>query len=195
MAIIDGNEYTLSQLFDFIDEDVSNAVSYIYNFINHLTLDVSNDIFSDVIKIENYVVDSYPTEPLRTSLRGRKGIYVFVVERDMDLTRDEVVSYSHRCTGSGFPHWVEISLRVGQHFYQGSATGMSLLSRLNQHYSNRNDISSMRLNSNERLFIKDNLSVYVFPVKRELQDNSFIIRMIEKELHNQFPAITGSNRV
>lgn len=106
MAIIDGNEYTLSQLFDFIDEDVSNAVSYIYNFINHLTLDVSNDIFSDVIKIENYVVDSYPTEPLRTSLRGRKGIYVFVVERDMDLTRDEVVSYSHRCTGSGFPHWV-----------------------------------------------------------------------------------------
>lgn len=72
---------------------------------------------------------------------------------------------------------------------------MSLLSRLNQHYSNRNDISSMRLNSNERLFIKDNLSVYVFPVKRELQDNSFIIRMIEKELHNQFPAITGSNRV
>ncbi len=195
MIVIDGKEYTIDEVFGFINESVDNAVTYIDDYICGRTDAVSNDIFTDVCKIKGYTVNSHPCNPIRKSLRGRNGIYVFIVEIDKHLTYDEVKKFSHRCNGAGFPYWREIDLQRGNHFYQGSATSKSLCTRLNQHYSSSNEESSLRLNSSDRSIVKDNLSVYVFPIKKSFESESFFIRMIEKRLHIRFPALTGSSRV
>ena len=65
---------------------------------------------------------------------------------------------------------------------------------MKKHYSEHSDISALQLNNPHRVIVKDKLKVFVFPVIRKLDKESFFIRMVEDRLHERFPAITGSRR-
>ena len=187
--------YTAKQLMGLIHSEVDLAVDYISTVIKDYenTKHVSEH-FSDVLMIENYVHNPAPSGSLRKSLRGRPGVYVFIVKEAFQLSYKEVFDYSEKCHGAGFPKYQDMSFEVGQHYYQGSALD-SLLKRMGTHYSKKSHVSALQLNNIYRIKVKNKLKVFVFPVIEELKDEPFFIKMIEARLHKRFPAFTGSNRV
>lgn len=199
MISIDTGDYTTLQLISFIYEDIDRLSEYIHNtIVSESIYDNSNEFFSDIIKISNYDVNSNPSGDLRKSLRGRHGVYVFALNNNMIISTEETQKYNKNYSGAGFRYCKDYNLKKGQHFYQGSATSQSLLSRINKHYSSYAQESSMKLNCDNRIFMKDKLVLYVFPIKKEferIEGHKNIIKIIEKKLHERFPAITGSNRV
>ena len=196
MQHLDEKDYSARDLLVALQKEASSAVDYIdfaikdYDHVpNH------NDIFKDVLRIEGYQYSSNPEGCLRESTWGRHGVYVFVVNEDFDLSGPQVSAYCDKCHGAGFKSRGAVSLRKGQHFYQGSVTSNSFHTRLKEHYSSGTDISALQLNNRYRSIVKDKLVVFVFPMVASLEHRPFFIKMIENDLHQRFPAITGSSRV
>lgn len=189
-------DYSARDLLFALQNEASKAVDYIdevirdYDHSSH-----NNDIFKDILKIENYEYSSKPTGDLKKPTWGRRGVYVFVVKEDFYLSRQQVHDYCERCHGAGFRTRGEAYLKKGKHFYQGSATSNSFHTRLKDHYSSGTEISALQLCNPYRAIVKDKLDVFVFPMVAALDCRAFFIKMIESELHRRFEPITGSTRV
>ena len=195
MKHIEAGDYTVKQLMAFLSAEANEAVDYIESVIqDYENAPHKSEHFSDVLLIEDYVYNPNPTGQLRKSLWGRRGVYVFVVKESFHLSYEEVSEYCSQCSGAGFPDWHEKDIEEGQHFYQGSAASKSLHSRMKDHYSEHSNIAAIQLNNPHRVIVKDKLKVFVFPVIRKLDNESFFIRMVEDRLHERFPAITGNRR-
>lgn len=184
-----------------LKKEINLATDYIESvIIDYNNRNQPNSYFSDVLLIEDYKHNSYPKGELRKALYGRHGLYVFVLNCDYDISWKEISEYSSSCKGAGFLNWNKIHLEKGKVFYQGSTTNLSLLSRMGQHYSDRDaSFSAMKLNHPKRIFMKDKLYVIVFPIKKELEtvlsNYDFLIKQIEAEMHKRIKAYTGSKRV
>lgn len=195
MQHIENGEYSAKQLMQMVQKEAQLAVDYIdavlldYDHTFH-----SCEHFSDVYMTANYVYTPNPKGDLRKATRGRHGVYVFVVNTDFVLSKQEVHDYCEKCQGAGINIRGERHLAKGQHFYQGSATGTSLHTRIKEHYSVHSQISALQLNNPNRIVVKDKLTLFIFPVVASLDYQSFFIRMIEEEIHNRHKAIAGSKR-
>lgn len=189
-------DYSVRELLAALQREASCAVSFIDSTIKDYDhAPNGNDIFKDILRIENYNYSSNPEGCLRESTWGRHGVYVFVVNEDFDLSGPQVSEYCDKCHGAGFKVRGAAHLKKGQHFYQGSATSNSFHTRLKEHYSTGTDISALQLNNKHRIIVRDKLCVFVFPMVSSLEHRPFFIKMIEDELHHRFPSITGSSRI
>lgn len=196
MQHLDENDYSARELLDALQRKASNAVNFIDSAIKDYDhAPTGNDVFKDVLRIENYHYSSNPKGCLKESTWGRHGVYVFVVNEDFDLSGPQVSDYCDKCHGAGFNTRGAVSLKKGQHFYQGSATSNSLHTRLKEHYSSGTDISALQLNNKYRSVVKDKLVVFLFPMVASLENRPFFIKMVEDDLHKRFPAVTGSSRI
>ncbi len=132
-------------------------------------------------------------------LRARYGIYIFVMKNDLNISVQQALSWNKiggaPLNFSGNPK--DISAKENDCFYIGSCYNQSLLTRMHNHFSNKENMKSLKLNISGREWIKSSLKVYCFPIKLIFCENErrIILRAIEKDLHNNLKAIAGSSRV
>lgn len=197
MIHIDEGDYSVPEIMAFANILVDESAKYMESVIcNYASVPHESEVFSDVLLIRDYEVNPNPTGSIRRSLRGRRGLYVFIVTKEVTLSKKEVYAYCDGYNGAGFKdQFKQIHLFPGQHFYQGSVTSQSLLSRINTHYSDKSKPAGIHLGKPERKIMRDKLELYVFPVRDILKDQDVFIKMIEAALHERKPAATGSKRV
>lgn len=187
--------YSAAELSSFLSVEAQEATAYINSFIHdYLHVPTSSEHFSDVMMFDSFEYEPHPKGAKRKATRGRRGIYVFTVKEAFHLTKDEVYRYCNECRGALIDKKGELDLAEGQHFYQGSVIRQSFQQRMKDHYSSGSQVSSLQLNHPSRIIIKDKLRLFIFPVIKELEEHPFFIRMIEKELHNNFRPVAGSTR-
>ena len=196
MQHVKEGHYLLDELIGILDVEAKKASNYISSVIHddgyfpHVSEYFSDVVISDVVEFEEKLTSEY-----RKTLWGRHGIYVFVIKEDFTLTYKEVWDYCEKCKAAGFQEYHDYYLKKGQHFYQGSATSLSLYSRLNQHFSTSKTVSSMHLNHPSRVIVKDKLTVYVFPMRKVYKNYKLFSKMVEEKIHERYHPITGSTRV
>ena len=129
-------------------------------------------------------------------LRGRKGVYVFVLTGDISLTHEDIRKWCSKCTGAPFLFWNPRELHAGECLYVGSAI-KSLYSRIRRHISGKGEYSSLNLSAPTRQILKPIIKVYAFPIKKKFSDEMIrmILPAIEKRLHQHLHPITGQSRV
>ncbi len=128
-------------------------------------------------------------------LTGKKGIYIFVIKEDINLTREQVWAWNS-IRGAGFKHYTPIDLHKGDCLYLGSCVELSLFVRIGQHFSSEGEATALKLGHLNRKVLADLVEVYAFPIKKEFLDyRKLILPAIEKRLHDSLTPKAGSNRV
>lgn len=174
----------LAELLQGIDEEVSAI-------LDSITLGTSfvSDTFDCPVVTSEAPVPGSP-------LRGRKGVYIFLINADISLSYDQVRKWCNSCTGAPIPLWKPLELHAGECLYVGGAI-KSLYSRIRDHIIGNGKKSSLNLSAPARQFLKPLIKVYAFPIKREFDDEMIrmIIPAVEKRLHRCLRPITGQSRV
>ena len=170
----------LIQQFNRLTEEESNKI--IQSIENQCAWE--SELFDDPIVFG--VEDGRPA-----SLKGRKGIYIFMVTDDIELSREQV-SLWNRIPGAPI-EWVEDKLALkGTCLYLGSSTSNSLYVRLGDHFKGDGTKTSLNLNHPGREIFKDSVEIYAFPVKKTYKENlEWIVKAIEMLLHEKMSPLTG----
>lgn len=164
-------------------------VSAILDHISAGTLFSSDTFDSPVITTE--------APECGSPLRGRNGVYIFILTADIDLTYDDVKNWCTACQGAPFERWEPQELHTGDCFYVGSATSESLYSRLRSHINGDGEHTSLNLSVPARQKLKPILKVYAYPIKKCFNEEMIriVLTVIEKRLHQQLHPITGKSKV
>ena len=181
---------------------IQTEVESIADYINGQTQTYQSDVFdhSDYFQID---ISDDDIRKVTKQLRGKKGIYVFKTIDSIDFTDERIHNWnqlsgakvnSQDPNGNMRPFHVD----VGRVFYIGSCYSKSLQSRLRTHCTQADDVqeASLKLGHANRGWVKPYLQVYVFSMSPTFNDNErhLLIPEFEKQLHNTFRAIIGSNR-
>ncbi len=152
------------------------------------TLD--SEVFENAI-----ILSEPPTRP--HALVGRKGVYVFIVTKDITLSYDDVNKWN-TITGASFFFTQTKEIHAGDCLYLGSciSKSKSLYSRLREHFSADGTFTALKLNNKKRSYFSKNIKVYAFPIKKEYSDweRKIIVPSIEKRMHEYLSPKTGSSR-
>lgn len=177
-------------------ERLQQETESIINKINGGEEEKTSDIFEDKI-----VFFSFPQQKdLERALRGKKGVYLFRITEDCELTKEQVKAWNDEW-GSEFPALSgvrDISLKKGDFLYIGSCYSESIYTRVQSHYSYK-DKSGLQLNREGRQILKDKVALYAFPIKKEYtkEEGMFakcILPIVEKMLDNRLKPKAGSTR-
>ena len=187
--------------------------------INTLTAQINHEI----LMIQNYIsnreeyngdlfnlVDSFEVnasiEQVKSAtncLKGRKGIYLFVSNSTFNISTEQVLDWNRVSSAklnSYDPHGnvIPATINAGDVFYLGScySESGSLLSRLRQHCNYSSEKSSLKLQHNNRQWVRQYLVVYYFAIDKNYSDEEkrIILPAIERHLHNNIYHIAGSKR-
>ena len=146
-------------------ERLQQETESIINKINGGEEEKTSDIFEDKI-----VFFSFPQQKdLERALRGKKGVYLFRITEDCELTKEQVKAWNDE-RGSEFPVLSgvrDISLKKGDFLYIGSCYSESIYTRVQSHYSYK-DKSGLQLNRAGRQILKDKVALYAFPIKKSI---------------------------
>ena len=131
---------------------------------------------------------------------GKHGIYIIFIDKNVCLDYNAVYNFNESPNSTGGKicpnHYEAIYLKEGDCLYLGSATKESLYSRLNQHFRESTCYSSLHLNDENRIILKDKIKIFAFPVKNEkVKHTTMLLKSIEKELHEIYRPKAGGNRV
>lgn len=172
---------------DYVTNRNHNYQSNVFEAPKIISTDLSND---EIIK---------ETE----RLRGKKGVYVFITIHDFEFDKNRIHNWD-QCSGAKVNsqdpsgNMYPFSVKKGEIFYIGSCYSNSLLTRIRKHCNQKEDVqeSSLKLSNQNRIWAKSYLQVYCFPIKPlfDKTELHLIIPEFEKQLHNRFRAIIGSNR-
>ena len=179
-------------------ERLQQETESIINKINGSEKEKTSDIFEDKI-----VFSSFPQkEDLRKALSGKKGVYLFRITEDCELTKEQVKAWNDEW-GSKFSVLSgvrNISLKKCDFLYIGSCYSESIYTRVQAHYS-YNYKSGLQLNTKGRQILKDKVALYAFPIKKEYyktkEEGLFakcILPIVEKMLDNRLKPKAGSTR-
>ena len=177
-------------------ERLQQETESIINKINGGEEEKTSDIFEDKI-----VFFSFPQQKdLERALRGKKGVYLFRITEDCELTKEQVKAWNNEW-GSEFPVLSgvrNISLKKGDFLYIGSCYSESIYTRVQSHYSYK-DKSGLQLNREGRQILKDKVALYAFPIKKEYTKveglfANCILPNVEKLLDNWLKPKAGSTR-
>ena len=172
----------LKKLSDSFDQEASKISDYITN---------NGKYCSEFFECPA-IFHSLDTRP--RSLWGKGGIYIFVITKEIELSKAEVFCWN-TVGGAGFPNVKSKKLVVGDCLYLGSAE--SIYKRMPPHFGDTTTTGTgLKLCHNNRKKLKDSITVYAFPLKEELKEYSHIVnREIEKRLHRLLQPKAGSSRV
>lgn len=132
----------------------------------------------------------------RDSLRGRPGVYVFIMTEDVLLTRNQVQKWDEldkQTVSAGIYPWADTKISRGQCLYLGKSKE-SLMQRLGHHFGPTPGCApkGLALNHPSRIILKDKVRVAAFPIKNEFKDcASLLLDHTEAELHNILKPIAG----
>lgn len=181
------------KLNDNIEVFIKDKINYIQNYLN--TNVYSNDDFFSNAFI-SYGKDYIDGISFKDGW-GKNGIYIIFMDTDVYLDYNAVYNFNECATGGKIclNHYEAIYLKNGDCIYLGSATKESLYSRLNQHFRKSTCYSSLHLNEENRIILKDKIKIFAFPVKnKKIKHIATLLKVIEKELHEIYRPKAGGNR-
>ncbi len=149
----------------------------------------ASDLFS-VVEMDSVYMDR------PWSLRGKKGIYCFVLKEDFTFSYEQTKDWSNNIRGAGFREWGQKFCASDAAFYIGSSFSCSVYERIGQHINGKGNYSSLNLEHKKRQFVKNKLKIHCFYIddcfsKEELK---IILTHIEKGLHERLKPYVGSSR-
>ncbi|WP_029322692.1 hypothetical protein [Butyrivibrio sp. AE3004] len=204
----------LAHIISLLNDKVKDAADYIencYDIYNENDGSISDfgehELFSDVVVSGSFGVpiDNTNYTPL-DSIPERRGIYLFLLNDTVTLSNDKVMAWNgeiyekKKKRGADIKkQFVGSSLKVGQCFYVGSVSSKSctLRKRMKVHYAgdDKKTTYSLKLNNDDRIFIRDKLTVLLFPLKEEYEKQGAIfLPLVEKELHSRLRPAAGKSR-
>lgn len=181
---------------------IQAEVDSIANYINGKTQAFQSDVFEYSGSFQIAITKDEFMEKARC-LRGKKGIYIFKTIDSFEFTNERIHNWN-QCSGARvnsqdpngnmYPFHVD----AGRIFYIGSCYSKSLQSRIITHCNQATDVqeASLKLGHSNRGWVKPYLQVYYFSMASSFSDSErhLLIPEFEKQLHNRFRAIIGSNR-
>lgn len=171
--------------------------------------DIANMIINRLYGIETNNIPYFTYHGCSTerewAMRGQKGIYIFTVTDEIELSNEMISNYNGALNwngtlvGAGFNYPFPSKLEVGDVFYLGKVSGKkdSLYRRLQIHYGERTNSATngIKMKMSERSFIDGKLSVHTFFFNRNyLEVMQIIIDPVEKMLHEKLRPITGGKQ-
>ena len=176
------------EILRILDSKLDEICQHIVNNIKEST-EFVDDLFE-----KPYLFTGIKDRPW--NLRGKKGIYVFVITQDVPLTREQVRAWSERCKGAGFNDWFQDDLKTGEILYVGSCISKSLYVRIREHFLDITTVTSLQLGHPARNMVFNSVKVYAYPIKTGYESYyRFIIPQVEKKLHGELKPKAGSSRV
>lgn len=131
-----------------------------------------------------------------TELKSKFGIYFFFINENIELSYKEIFEFNECASGGKFKRYMDTVLHKEDCLYLGSSTSESLYTRLNQHFDDKDSPASLHLSLKKRRILKRKVKIYAFPVKnKKIKNIDVLLKAIEKELHNIYKPLVGSNRV
>ena len=152
----------IKELNDNIEIFVKDKINYIQNYLS-TNIYNDDDFFSNVFI--SYGKDYIEGVSFKDGL-GKSGIYIIFMDRSIDLDFNAVYNFNESPNSTGGRicpnHYESIYLKEGDCLYLGSATEKSLFSRLNQHFRKSTCYSSLHLNDENRIILKDKIKIFFF---------------------------------
>ena len=168
---------------DEINEIIKRESDNIISFVNGKKY--QSELFENPVE---YI----PPQARPTVLRGKKGIYIFFLNRDVSLTDTQVRAWNN-IKNAPFQNYNAKEMHLGDCFYVGSCKSKSVYSRLGEHF--KENISGLKLAAPARNMMQDAVRIVAFPFKKEYESSArCIIPEIEKQLHLSLRPMTGGNR-
>ena len=173
----------LENIENVFDDETQKITTYIYN-----NKQFSSDVFDTVV--------SFDSNNLNLSkMRGRKGIYVFIIKEKI-LIEYSVVQKWNELDGAGIKSYKKTIWEIDDCLYVGACRNKSLYSRINEHFSKEGACTSLKLSHENREFAKKIVKGYAFLLKRELETyGDIVLPRIEKRLHQRLEPKAGRSRV
>ena len=135
--------------------------------------------------------------------KGRKGIYVFTVTKEVPLSKEMIRDYNNAmnwnntAVGAGFNNPCLDCLHPGDVYYLGKVASKSnsVYQRLKVHFGGRTDSATngIKMKMPERHFIDGKLVVQVFFFEKGNEDY-YVINEVEKRLHERLCPKTGGKQ-
>lgn len=131
--------------------------------------------------------------------KGRPGIYLFVVDVDINMTYEEVMAWnSVDGSGAGFKEYKALSLKQGDLLYLGSAQ-KSLMQRLGQHFGpliKKGNPKGLALSHPKRSLLSGKVHAIAFPLKSGFEEyGPLLLTKVEQQLHHTLKPKAGSCKV
>ncbi len=173
----------LKKLYEHLDSEANKIATNIMNGTTY-----ASEVFDSPLVFETL-------EQRPWALRGKKGIYVFMITEDIPLTTEQVRVWNS-IKGAGFTDWFQGDLHTGDCLYVGSCVSESLYVRIRQHFLDTGEATALKLGHNARNVALKAVKVYAYPMRKELADYyRLILPAIEKRLHIALRPKAGSSRV
>ncbi len=127
------------------------------------------------------------------ALRAKKGIYAFILKTDVNITKD----FNKVLYGAQLKDLSKLKFLKGEVLYVGKAK--SFLTRMHQHFAEPSDFNktgSLKLGSEYRKMLIDNITIYAFSLKTDyIKFYDIIAPTVESELHLILKPLVGNARV
>ena len=155
-----------------------------------------DDVSLDIFDSPSCFSKCPQNHPRPTSLWGRHGIYIFLIEHDEVISENKVRKWNELNQGASFKNYKPYDLKQGDCLYVGDCVSFSLYTRIRQHFANQESYSSLKLNNPARNFLLNNVKIYAFPIKNVYTEEMYrvILPTIEKRLHELLQPKCGSSR-
>ena len=169
-------------------EKMNSEARQIVSFVNKDSTFCS-DIFALPVIMEKW------SDKAKT-LRGRYGIYVFLVENAISLSYEQVFSWNEALAGAKFKEYKNLQINEGDCLYVGSCVSKSLYSRVKEHFSDGGSFQALKLEHPNRKNLFDVICI-AFPIKCDYSEHHrrILLPALEKRLHELLLPLCGSNRV
>jgi len=182
-----------------IEKTIINSLADFIDFeTNIICSSLLDEKFNDCSFFQNmyiYYGKNYEHGKSFAELKGKFGIYLFFINDGINLSYKEVFDFNDCASGAKFKDYSDINLTIGDCLYLGSSTSESLYTRMNQHFNDKIEPAALHLSLEKRKMLKNIVKIYAFPVPdKSIKNIDVLLKAIEKELHNLYEPLAGSNR-
>lgn len=177
-------------LLEQVNAAIENEWKYVSQSINHNDKKITSKLFEECVEIKC----DPKNIPEGRQLIGKKGIYVFLINEPLALSKAEVSRFNS-LKGAKIKGNAGFDVNEGFCLYAGSTISESLYSRIRQHFRADFDGNSLHLAAPERCLLLGKVTAYVFPIKKQYEPYiKIIMPALETKLHEDYMPLAGSPR-
>ena len=186
-----------------LNSEIEKAWKYVDRVINSDSTIINQQYQRDLFdEYAVFISAPQPNDNEAKKIKGRHGIYIFLLTDDVVITKEQVEGYNS-LVGAKLKKEFWGKDGCGQYIinmclYTGSCINKSLYSRLREHFGviGSANTACLHIESPERRFLKGKVIVYAFPIRKQYEDHlRVIIPALEHQMHEQFCPIAGTSRV
>ena len=189
VLIMTNDKEKILVLLNSIEKQITTEWWYVTQSINDYSKELESDLFECCVRLEND-----PKTVGANELRGRHGIYVFLINEPIELSDEEIKTFNS-LKGAKLKDKSGFFACEGSCLYAGSSCADSLYVRLRNHFRGDFIGASLHLGSPERSIFLGKVTAYVFPIKKEYEPYlKIIMPALETKLHEDYIPLAGSPR-